>query len=208
MATYLARHPEGGWLDPLACAKLLGSYGIPQLPWEWATDEDQAVAAAARLAGPDGRVVVKAHWPGLLYKSERGAIHLDLMNASQVRAAYRDLDTRFGDVLSRVVVQPLAERGTELVTGAVQDEVFGPRVLFGLGGTATELLGYRGARPVDLRGLEQLLLRLSRMACDLPRLAEAECNPVLARPGGVTTFDVRVRLEPCRARNPHLRRTR
>lgn len=73
---------------------------------------------------------------------------------------------------------------------------------------APVLLGHRGGRPVDLRGLEQLLLRLSRMACDLPRLAEAELNPVLARPGGVTTLDVRVRLEPCRTRNPHLPRPR
>ncbi|MEU2869762.1 GNAT family N-acetyltransferase [Streptomyces olivoreticuli] len=234
---YLTGHPEGGWLDPLSCAELLGHYGIPQLPWEWATNEDEAVTAAARLVGRDGRVVVKAHWPGLLHRSERGAIHLDLGNASQVRAAYRDLEARFGDVLSGVVVQPLAERGTELVAGVVQDEVFGPLVLFGLGGTASELLadraarlapltdqdvhalitsplcaplllGYLGTHAVDLQGLEQLLLRLSRMACDLPQLSEAEFNPVVARPDGITTLDARIRLEPRRAHDPYLRRLR
>ncbi|MFD9635085.1 acetate--CoA ligase family protein, partial [Streptomyces violascens] len=65
-----------------------------------------------------------------------------------------------------------------------------------------------GNGPVDLEGLEQLLLRLSRMACDLPQLAEADFNPVLARPGGVTALDVRVRLLPRKADNPYLRRLR
>ncbi|MDI9885814.1 GNAT family N-acetyltransferase [Streptomyces sp. HNM0645] len=237
VARCLEADPGGGWLDPRTASDLLGHYGIPQLPWAWAEDEEAAVIAAERLAGPDGRVVMKAYWPGLLHKTEHGAVHLDLRNTSQVRAAHRDLVTRFGDLMTGVVVQPLADRGVELVAGAVQDEVFGPLVLFGLGGTATELLadhaarlaplsdqdvrelitsprcapllfGYRGCGPVDIKGLEQLLLRLSRMACDLPQLAEIDLNPVVARPGGVTALDVRVRLLPRRARDPYLRRLR
>ena len=70
------------------------------------------------------------------------------------------------------------------------------------------LFGFRGGGAVDLEGLEQLLLRLSRMACDLPQLAEADLNPVIARPDGITALDVRVRLVPRRARDPYLRRLR
>ncbi|MEU6054564.1 GNAT family N-acetyltransferase [Streptomyces xanthochromogenes] len=235
--TYLAEHPDGGWLAPRECAALLACYDIPQLPWAWAETEDDAVFAAERLKGPDGLTVLKAHWPGLLHKSEQHALHLDLRGDSQVRAAYRDFETRFAGLLTGVVVQPLAERGIELFAGVVQDEVFGPLVLFGLGGTAAEVLadqaaclapltdldvhdlitaprcapllfGQGGNGPVDLEGLEQLLLRMSRMACDLPQLAEADFNPVLARPGGVTTLDVRVRLLPRQASNPYLRRLR
>ncbi|MDQ1034470.1 acyl-CoA synthetase (NDP forming)/GNAT superfamily N-acetyltransferase [Streptomyces sp. V3I8] len=234
---FLAAHPDGGWLDPRTCAELLACYGIPQLRWAWAETEDDAVAAAERLRGPDGRVVMKAHWPGLLHKSEQGAVHLDLQGDSQVRAAFRDLETRFAGLLTGVVVQPLAARGTELFAGVVQDEVFGPLVLFGLGGTATEVLadhaarlapltdrdvhdlitaprcapllfGAHGSRPVDLEGLEQVLLRLSRMAGDLPQLAEADFNPVLATPGAVCVLDARVRLLPRRSQDPYLRRLR
>ncbi|WP_405910438.1 GNAT family N-acetyltransferase [Streptomyces sp. NBC_00828] len=235
--SFLDENADGGWLDPRTTAALLGCYGIPQIPWAWARDEDEAVAAAERLAGPDGRVVMKAHWPGLLHKSEQHALHLDLQNASQVRAAHRDLVTRFGGRMTGVVIQPLAERGTELFAGVVQDEVFGPLVVFGLGGTATELLadhagrlapltdldvhdlitsprcapllfGYRGGPTADLEILEQLLHRLSRLACDLPQLAEADLNPVLAGRHGVSALDVRVRLMPRHAHDPYLRRLR
>ncbi|MEU8349620.1 MULTISPECIES: bifunctional GNAT family N-acetyltransferase/acetate--CoA ligase family protein [unclassified Streptomyces] len=235
---FLAEHPEGGWLDPRRCAGLLDCYGVQQLPWAWAETEQEAVEAAARLAAAgSGRVVLKAHWPRLLHKSDHGAVLLDLDGEEQVRAAHRDLRARLGDVMTGVLVQPMAGRGTELVAGVVQDEVFGPLVLFGLGGTATELLadhvacfapltdqdvhdlitaprcapllfGYRGGGPVDLEGLERLLLRLSQMAADLPQLAEADLNPVLARPDGTVAVDARIRLLPRRAHDPYLRRLR
>ncbi|KUO17702.1 bifunctional acetate--CoA ligase family protein/GNAT family N-acetyltransferase [Streptomyces dysideae] len=234
---YLDAHPDGGWLDPRACAELLECYGIPQLTWAWADTEDGAVLAAERLRGADGRVVMKGYWPGLVHKTAEHAVHLDLRGDSQVRAAFRDLETRFAGLLTGVVVQPLADRGTELFAGVVQDQVFGPLVLFGLGGTATEVLadhaarlapltdhdvhdlitaprcapllfGAGGARPVDLEALERLLLRLSRMASDLPQLAEADFNPVLATPGGATVLDARVRLLPGRPHDPYLRRLR
>jgi acyl-CoA synthetase (NDP forming)/GNAT superfamily N-acetyltransferase len=235
--TYLAAHPDGGWLEPRVCAELLSLYGIPQIASAWAETEDEAVTAAERLRGPDGRVVLKAYWPGLLHKSEQHAVHLDLQGAHQVRAAFRDFETRFAGLLTGVVVQPLAARGTELLAGVVQDEVFGPLVLFGLGGTATEVLrdhaarlapltdhdvhdlitaprcalllfGAHGNGPADLEGLEQLLLRLSRMAADLPQLAEADFNPVLATPDAVSVLDVRLRLLPRRPQDPYLRRLR
>jgi acyl-CoA synthetase (NDP forming) len=234
---WLAAHPDGGWLDPVACAELLDCYGIPQLPWAWAESEDAAVLAAERLCGEDGRVVLKAHWPGLLHKSAQHAVLLDLRGDGQVRSAHRDLATRFEGLLSGVVVQPQAPRGTELFAGVVQDEVFGPLVAFGLGGTATDVLDDRAARlapltdadlhdlittprcapllfgeggegPVDLEGLEQILSRLSAMACDLPQLAEADLNPVRARPEGVTVLDARIRLLPRTAHDPYLRRLR
>lgn len=234
---YLCAHEEGGWLDPRTCAELLDCYRIPQSPWAWAQTEDEAVLAAERLKGVDGLVVLKAHWPGLLHKTQHRAVHLDLRGDSQVRAAYRDFEVRFGDVLTGVVVQPLAARGIELFAGVVQDAVFGPLVLFGLGGTATEVLADHAGRlapltdndvhdlitaprcapllfgrgtagRVDLESLEQLLLRVARLADDVPQVAEADFNPVLARSAEVTVLDARVRLTPARAQDPYLRRLR
>lgn len=235
VAAFLTREPAGGWLTTRETAQLLGCYGIPHLPQACATTEQETVDAAARLAGPGGAAVLKAQGPGLLHKSEPGAVLLDLRGERQVRSAYRDLTTRLGTGVTEVLVQPMAARGTELLAGVVQDEVFGALVVFGLGGTTSELLadhaarpaplsdtdvhelltaprcapllfGYRGSGPVDIAGLEDLLARLSRMADDLPELAEAECDPVIARPDGTTVVDARVRLVPRHARDPYVRR--
>ncbi|TDT42678.1 acyl-CoA synthetase (NDP forming) [Streptomyces sp. BK208] len=233
---WLTAHPDGGWLEPETCAELLSCYGIPQPPWAWAETEADAVRAAERLGGLDGRVVLKAYWPGLVREDAQRAVRLDLLGEAQVRGAYRDLRARF-DVMSGAVVQPLAERGTELLVGIVQDQVFGPVVMFGPGGIATEVLvdqaarlapltdldvhdlitsprcapllfGSAGTDPVDLVGLEQLLHRVSRMAEDLPQLAEADFHPVLATSVGLTVLDARARLLPCRPQDPYLRRLR
>ncbi|MFH8371739.1 acetate--CoA ligase family protein [Streptomyces sp. NPDC018031] len=162
---------------------------------------------------------------------------LDLSGERRVREAYRDLANRFPGLMTGVLVQPMARRGTELFAGVVQDAVFGPLVLFGLGGTAAEgladhaarlapltdhdihdlitaprcaalLFGYRGSDPADVRGLEQLPARLSPMACDLPQLTDADLNPVVARPDGVTVLDARIRLTARRRHDPYLRRLR
>jgi len=116
----------------------------------------------------------------------------------------------------------MADLGVEIIVGIVQDPAFGPQVLFGLGGTAVELLGdhslrlapltdvdaremvlglrgsplltgYRGSPAVDIDALVDLLLRIGRLAEDLPELAEMDANPVIATPAGAVVVDARLR---------------
>jgi acyl-CoA synthetase (NDP forming) len=56
------------------------------------------------------------------------------------------------------------------------------------------LTGYRGAPPVDVPALEDLLLRVARLAEDLPEVVELDLNPVLALPHGVAAVDAKLRL--------------
>lgn len=91
-----------------------------------------------------------------------------------------------------------------LATGAGSDPsstkpVFGPLVVFGL--------GHAGAPPADTAALADLLLRVSRMADDLPELAELELT-VLAGPGGARATAARVRVVPAEHTDPFLRRLR
>jgi acyl-CoA synthetase (NDP forming) len=124
-----------------------------------------------------------------------------------------------------------------LKAGVVQEQVFGPLVVFGLGGVAAEVIGDRSARlapltdvdadqlirslraaplllgqrdqpAVDLAGLASLLLRVSRLADDLPEVAELDLSPVIASPAGVHAVDVRVRLARAVPRDPFLRQLR
>jgi len=113
--------------------------------------------------------------------------------------------------------------------------VFGPLVLFGLGGTTADLLADRAARlapltgsdaddlirsvraaprllglrdtpAADLAALRDMLLRVSRMVDDLPQIAELELRPVFARPDGVEAVDGWVRLQAAEPADAHLRR--
>ncbi|WP_460347380.1 acetate--CoA ligase family protein [Actinoallomurus acanthiterrae] len=214
--------------------ELLDAYGLPLATWRPTTSADEAVRAAAELGD---HVVLKADVPGIVHKSDAGAVELDLRGETDVRCAYARLAARFGDRLGGVLVQPMARGGVEVLCGIVQEPVFGPLVVFGLGGVATEvlgdrsarltpltdvdaaelirsvrsaplLLGYRGAPAVDTASLEETLLRLSRLADDHPQIAEVDLNPIIARPDGVVAVDARVRVLPQRRWDPYLRRLR
>ncbi|MGA5823799.1 GNAT family N-acetyltransferase [Kitasatospora sp. NPDC094028] len=236
---YLTAHPEGGWLDPLSTADLLEAYGLPLTTTVWARDEHTASVAAAglRRLGHEGEVALKAYWPGQVHKSAAGAVRTGLATDADVRVAYREFTQRFGRELAGAVVQPMAAPGVELLAGVVQDQVFGPLVVLGAGGTDADVLADRAARlaplserdltamvaelrsapllfgqqggpAVDLAAVRSVLTRLSRLADDFPELVEADLNPVIVRPDGALCVDARVRLERRPSFDPYLRRLR
>jgi acyl-CoA synthetase (NDP forming)/L-amino acid N-acyltransferase YncA len=234
VSRFLEHAPAGGWLTPGLIADLLACYGIAPVSAEAVTSEETAVVAAARLGGP---VVLKADVPGLVHKSDAGAVQLDLHGPDEVRAGYRVLAEMFGTRMSAAIMQPMISGGTEVIIGVVQEPVFGPLVVFGLGGVATDvlgdrsvrltpltdadaaalirsvraaplLLGHRGTPAADLGALEDILIRISRLADDIPHVAELDLNPVIARADGAHVVDARVRILPARAADPYLRRLR
>ncbi len=234
ITAFLAGHPGGGWLPPAAVTDLLGCYQISLVPSRHARCEEQAVQAAAGLGGP---VVLKAEAEGLIHKTEAGAVKLGLHGEQEVRAAFRELAATFGTDLTGVLVQPMLTGGAEVLIGVVQEPVFGPLVVFGLGGVATEVLGdhaarltpltdtdaddlihgvhaapllfgHRGTPPVDTAALTDMLLRVSRLADDLHEVAELDLNPVIATQDGACAVDARIRICPAQPRDPFLRRLR
>ena len=69
------------------------------------------------------------------------------------------------------------------------------------------LLGHRGTA-VGTAGLTDVLLRVSRLADDIPEIAELDLNPVIARPDSVQAVDARIRIAPAHPQDPFLRRLR
>ena len=135
------------------------------------------------------------------------------------------------------VSEPMVSDGVEVVAGVVQEPVLGPLVVFGLGGATAEILGDHAARltpltdtdagelirsvqgspllfgrdgspPVDVGALADTLLRVSRLADDLPEVVELNLSPVIARSDGVHVIDARVQVSPAEPRDPFLRRLR
>ncbi|MGB6453606.1 MAG: acetate--CoA ligase family protein, partial [Streptosporangiaceae bacterium] len=125
-----------------------------------------------------------------------------------------------------------ADAGVELVVEVVQQPVFGPLVVLGLGGLATDALAERSARLAPLTDADAaamigavraapmllgragsaavaaLLLRVSRLADDLPELAGLELKPVIASPAGAHPVAARVRIARAEPRDPFLRQLR
>jgi acyl-CoA synthetase (NDP forming)/GNAT superfamily N-acetyltransferase len=232
---YLDTQPGGGWLGPAATMRLLELFGIPAVRTIEAADADRAIAALRGLGGPVAMKIIAA---GVLHKSRAGGVVLGVADEKGVRTAYDTFADRFGTALQGVVVQAMAEPGRELIVGVDSDEVFGPLVVFGLGGTDTDLIADRVARltpvsdmdaermvhglrssatlfgpaglPTD--GLTDALERVSRLAESLPEIVELDLNPVVVRPGvdhdGCQVLDARVRLAPRRSVDPFLRRLR
>ena len=138
----------GGWMPPEQTAELLRCYGIPLAELTPARSEDEAVRAFEAAAGP---VVLKADVPGLLHKTDAGAVELDLRTEADVRAAYRSAGrTASASGSGQVLVQPMIAGGTEVIVGVADDHMFGPLVVFGLGGVATEVLADHAARLTPL----------------------------------------------------------
>ncbi|MCV2368232.1 bifunctional acetate--CoA ligase family protein/GNAT family N-acetyltransferase [Roseateles oligotrophus] len=117
-----------------------------------------------------------------------------------------------------------AKRGREIYIGLVTDDPFGPVIVFGAGGTMVELLNdramelpplnqylarrliersrvaetlgeWRGASAVDMDALEQLLLRVSEMVCELPQLREMDINPIIVDESGAVAVDARIVID-------------
>jgi acyl-CoA synthetase (NDP forming) len=136
---------------------------------------------------------------------------------SRVRRAVPDA------TIEGILVQRMLQGGRELIAGIVRDLSFGPLVMFGLGGVLVEVLrdvifrvapirlcdardmlsGIRGTRMLDaIRGtpaadrgaIEDVLLRLSRLATDFPEIEEIDINPLLASPNGAVAADGRILL--------------
>ncbi|HVD16264.1 MAG TPA: GNAT family N-acetyltransferase [Actinomycetota bacterium] len=144
LAAALAEGPR--WLAPDEVATLLDCYGLPLAPWRLATTPEEAAAAAAELGGP---VALKAVAPGLVHKTEAGAVRLRLAGADAVRAAAAEMTKAVaaaGHQVERFLVQLMVTAGVEMLVGVVHDPLFGPVVACGAGGTAVELL-----RDVEVR---------------------------------------------------------
>jgi acetyltransferase len=117
-----------------------------------------------------------------------------------------------------------ARRGREVCVGLVTDDPFGPVIAFGAGGTMIELINdramelpplnqflarhliarsrvaetlgeWRGAPAVNMDALEQILLRVSEMVCELPQLREMDINPIIVDASGAVAVDARIVID-------------
>lgn len=218
IARWRARLAQGPAPDESETLALLADFGIPTVPALVCTSAEEAARAAAGFGYP---VALKTAMPGILHKSERGGVRLNLRDEAALRGAYGELERALGP---RVLVAPMVQNGVEMALGVVSDLQFGPLVMIGGGGVLIELLkdarfalppfdareaerligqlkakrlldGIRGARPADVEAFGLAAARLSRLAVELAGcFKELDVNPVIVTPKGCVAVDAALAL--------------
>lgn len=216
-----AKAPPKRGLTEIEAAALLREAGLPAIESRLAKTSNEAAAAAKALGFPVALKVVSAD---IAHKSDVGGVKLRLGDDTQVRQAFADVMTAVKAKAPRaaidgVLVAPMVAGGVECIMGVSRDPVFGPMVLFGLGGVFVEVLkdaslrrapfgrdearrmigelkglplleGARGRPPADLEALADALAKLSAYAYAMREAVESiDLNPVLALPEGCVAVD-------------------
>ena len=223
-------------LTELESKALLAAFHIPVTKTILARNASEAMMIATQLGYP---VVLKIDSPDISHKSDVQGVALNIGNATQVRDAYHDMVKRVTQLrpqarVNGVTVQNMSaqRRGRELYIGLVTDELFGPVITFGAGGTMIELIGdrsmempplnqflarslvqrarvaatldeWRGAPAIDMEALDHVLLRVSEMVCELPQLREMDINPIILDESGALAVDARIVIQPAPAHGQH-----
>jgi acyl-CoA synthetase (NDP forming) len=205
-------HLSGDALSEAQAKDVLDALGIVTPERGVCTTLDTAQLTLERIGGP---VAVKLSDASVLHKSEQGGVHLGVNDAATLEAAVRALQ-EIG--ASEFLVEAMAPAGVDLVVGARRDPVFGPVVLLGIGGIATEVYadvaiasvptspgrlaalpdqlaaselldGFRGGPRLDRQELGNILRALGELLVAHPHLAEVEINPLRAHRGGLLALD-------------------
>lgn len=214
------------WLNELEAKAVLDAYGIPTVKTCLAKSPEEVSAFAQTLGFP---VVVKLFSPDILHKSDVKGVALNLMSADAAKQAALDIEQTVREarpdarVEGFTVQKMINSKGShELILGVLNDDTFGPVMLFGQGGTAVEIIndkalalpplnlklakdlvsrtnvcrllkGYRDQKAVNMEELLLTLIKLSQMVVDLDHLAELDINPLLVNSDGVIVLDARIK---------------
>lgn len=194
---------------------ILSIYGFPVTRYRLARAKEAALTAAREIGYP---VVMKLVSPSIIHKTEAGVVQLNLRKDSDVTAAYEKLSNdpkiASSDIeVHGVLVEAMVTEGVEVIVGMRRDEVFGPAILFGLGGILVEvlkevslrvvpltrddafemieetkgyelLMGHRGARKADVESLVQIIRGIAQFSESFENVQELDLNPILVKESG------------------------
>jgi len=207
--------------------RFLEYYNFPVVKTKVATTQDEAVRLAAELGYP---VVLKILSPQIVHKTDAGGVALDLNSEAEVREAYDRIIQRAkqykpeAEIQGVTVQEMIKKTGYEVIIGAKQDPLFGPVILFGMGGVGVELFkdfslglpplnqtlvrrmmeetkvyqllkGYRNVLPANVRLLEEIMVLFSQMLVDFPQLKEVDINPLFIDSEEAYAFDARILID-------------
>lgn len=205
---------------------LVEAYGVPVPGYGLAQSADEAVEIAEKIGYP---VVLKIVSPDIVHKSDVGGVIVGLTNPDEVGKAFDEIINNVkkhvpGARIAGILVQKMAPKGAvEVVVGAIRDPVFGPAIMFGLGGIFIEVFrdvsfrvvpfseqdaeemikevkaykiirGYRNIAPRDVDSLIKIIMAVQNLVKENPEINEMDLNPILSYEKGKGALAVDVRI--------------
>ncbi|MDL2269118.1 acetate--CoA ligase family protein [Desulfosarcina sp. OttesenSCG-928-A07] len=203
------------YIGEIGGVELLGCYGFNTLSTELTTSADAAGMAAEKMGYP---VVMKIVSPQIIHKSDAGGVLVGLDCKEAVTDGYTTIvenAKKFNPdaQITGVLIQQLAPKGTEVILGMSRYPIFGPLIMFGIGGVFVEvfqdvafrlapltrniaknmvrsikgykmLTGFRSAPKTDISAIERMLVSLSDLVLNHPEIKELDINPLIVHPEG------------------------
>ncbi|MCF7920752.1 MAG: acetate--CoA ligase family protein [Candidatus Cloacimonetes bacterium] len=206
--------------------RLLDFYQISVVKNGLATTEDEAVKISERIGYP---LVMKIASPDILHKTDVGGVILNISSSEEARNSYKKImssvNAKMPDADIRgIFVEQMSKRKYELIIGCKKDPIFGPTIVFGMGGVAVEIFkdttvglpplnmalamrliedtkiyklikGYRGMPGADIEAIQFLLYKFSYLLMDFPQILEIDINPFGVDERGGIVLDAKVILD-------------
>ncbi len=203
----------------------LQAHGVSITHEEVCASVEQAIAAAASIGYP---VVAKIASPDIAHKTEIGGVILNIQTEAALREAFALLLKRAQAAspqarIDGVLVATMLTQGVETLIGVNRDPVFGPMVMFGMGGVMVELYkdvamasapldresaaqliasvkgsvlldGFRGGARYDREALISTLCSVSELAVQYPEIVSMDVNPVLVMETGAVALDAVIEI--------------
>ena len=214
-------------LNEAEAKTFLEYYNFPVVKTKIAQNPDQAADIAKEISYP---VVLKILSPQIIHKTDAGGVVLDINNETELREAFDRIMQHAkqynpeAEILGVTVQQMIKKHGYEVIIGAKTDPLFGPVILFGMGGVGVELFrdfslglpplnqtlvrrimeetkvyqllkGYRNVPPANIKLLEEIMVLFSQLLIDFPQLKEVDINPLFINEKEAQVFDARIVID-------------
>ncbi|MHA1237732.1 MAG: acetate--CoA ligase family protein [Candidatus Odinarchaeia archaeon] len=204
--------------------ELLTLFTIPTTKWAVAKSCEEAVEKSREIGFP---LVMKVLSPDILHKTDVGGVKLNIQNESEVKKAFNEIISNVknkkpdADILG-VLLDSFAEKGFELIVGALKSPEFDQTVMVGAGGIFTELFkdvcfrvaplthneakemlqelkiyplfkGFRG-QTLDENAIVDIIVKVSNLIMELPQISQMDLNPVILYHQGAIVVDAKIIL--------------
>jgi|Deesub1362B_J571_1020462.scaffolds.fasta_scaffold00004_18 acetyl-CoA synthetase (ADP-forming) len=207
-------------MDIKEAFELLKKYKIP-VPRYVIIDNPQDLEGINSLKFP---VALKLISKKIIHKTDEGAVMLNIASPKELEINLKEMERKFYAIEDRkYLIQEMVKKGVEVVVGGINDKIFGPVIMFGLGGIMVEIYrdvsfrlapitkndaaemlseikgkkildGYRTLPPVDKERLIRILVSASMLIYENSNIIEMDINPLICRNDDVKAVDIRIVL--------------